>query len=98
MNTEGDFEGQLAIAHNGTEIWTYRGKIGNVNFWERFAKYSDIPTVPTNVSAFTNDAGYLTAHQSLSGYATEEYVTSAISTALGSIETTLETLTTGGGI
>jgi hypothetical protein len=28
-----------------------------------------IPTVPTNVSAFTNDAGYLTQHQSLEGYA-----------------------------
>lgn len=28
-----------------------------------------IPTVPTNVSAFTNDAGYLTQHQSLVGYA-----------------------------
>lgn len=27
-----------------------------------------IPTVPTNVSAFTNDAGYLTQHQSLSNY------------------------------
>ena len=24
-----------------------------------------IPTVPTNVSAFTNDAGYLTSHQTL---------------------------------
>ena len=29
-----------------------------------------IPTVPTNVSAFTNDAGYLTQHQSLSDYRT----------------------------
>lgn len=29
----------------------------------------EIPTVPTNVSAFTNDAGYLTEHQSLDGYA-----------------------------
>ena len=28
-----------------------------------------IPTVPTQVSAFTNDAGYLTQHQSLEGYA-----------------------------
>ena len=28
-----------------------------------------IPTVPTDVSAFTNDAGYLTAHQDLSAYA-----------------------------
>lgn len=27
-----------------------------------------IPTVPTNVSAFTNDAGYLTEHQSLDSY------------------------------
>ena len=30
-----------------------------------------IPTVPTNVSAFTNDAGYLTQHQSLSDYYTK---------------------------
>ena len=28
-----------------------------------------IPVVPTNVSAFINDAGYLTQHQSLNGYA-----------------------------
>ena len=28
-----------------------------------------IPTVPANVSAFTNDAGYLTQHQSLAAYA-----------------------------
>lgn len=33
-----------------------------------------IPTVPVNVSAFANDAGYLTSHQSLSGYATEAWV------------------------
>lgn len=29
-----------------------------------------IPTVPTNVSAFSNDVGYITQHQSLDGYAT----------------------------
>lgn len=39
-----------------------------------------IPTVPTNVSAFTNDAGYLTEHQSLNGYATETYVNTQIDT------------------
>lgn len=33
-----------------------------------------IPVVPTNVSSFTNDAGYLTQHQSLSDYATKSYV------------------------
>lgn len=38
-------------------------------------EYSDllnkpvIPTIPTNVSAFTNDAGYLTEHQDISGKA-----------------------------
>lgn len=30
-----------------------------------------IPAIPTKVSAFTNDAGYLTAHQDLSGYQTK---------------------------
>lgn len=37
---------------------------------EGYAKISDIPavpTVPTNVSAFENDAGYLTQHQDISG-------------------------------
>lgn len=33
-----------------------------------------IPSVPTNVSAFANDAGYLTQHQSLAGYATQQWV------------------------
>ena len=37
-----------------------------------------IPTVPTNVSAFTNDAGYLTEHQSLDGLASETYVNTQI--------------------
>ena len=35
---------------------------------------AEIPTVPTKVSAFENDVPYLTEHQSLSGYATEEWV------------------------
>lgn len=35
-----------------------------------YALKSEIPTVPTNVSAFTNDAGYLTSHQDLTGYVT----------------------------
>ena len=37
-----------------------------------------IPVVPTNVSAFTNDAGYLTEHQSLDNYYTKEEVDQAI--------------------
>lgn len=38
-----------------------------------------IPTVPTKVSAFENDKGYLTEHQSLAGYATETYVNTVVS-------------------
>jgi hypothetical protein len=34
-----------------------------------YAKKSELPSVPTKVSAFTNDAGYLTAHQDISGKA-----------------------------
>lgn len=40
-----------------------------------------IPTVPTKVSAFENDKGYLTEHQSLAGYATETFVNTAVSNA-----------------
>ena len=35
---------------------------------------AEIPIVPTKVSAFENDVPYLTEHQSLSGYATEQWV------------------------
>lgn len=38
----------------------------------------EIPTVPTVVSAFENDAGYLTEHQSLADYATTESVNTAL--------------------
>lgn len=31
------------------------------------ASLSDIPTIPTNISAFNNDVGYLTQHQDISG-------------------------------
>lgn len=39
-----------------------------------YALKSEIPVVPTKVSAFENDANYLTEHQSLAGYATESWV------------------------
>lgn len=39
-----------------------------------------IPTVPTNVSAFTNDAGYLTEHQSLDNYYTKSEVDAELDT------------------
>ena len=36
---------------------------------EAYAKKTEIPTIPTKVSAFENDSGYLTEHQSLTDYA-----------------------------
>lgn len=51
-----------------------------------------IPTVPANVSAFNNDVGYLTEHQSLDGYAkigdipTDSHINDLINAALGVIE------------
>ena len=44
-----------------------------------------IPTVPTNISAFTNDIGYLTSHQSLADYSTTTQVQTMISSAINAI-------------
>lgn len=55
---------------------------------ESKADKSEMPTVPTNVSAFTNDAGYLTQHQSLSNY----YTKSEVDTMVGDIETLLSNI------
>lgn len=47
---------------------------------ETKADKTEIPTVPTNVSAFTNDAGYLTQHQSLNDYYTKSEVDTSLET------------------
>lgn len=41
-----------------------------------YARKDEIPSVPTKVSAFENDKGYLTEHQSLDGYAKKEEIPS----------------------
>lgn len=69
-----------------------------------------IPTVPSNVSAFTNDAGYLTQHQDISGKADKVTVVDVSSTGnvsqalapntfyrFGSIDSLALTLTAGTG-
>jgi len=43
--------------------------------------YGEIAGTPTNVSAFTNDAGYLTEHQSLANYYTKGEVDTAVANA-----------------
>lgn len=94
-STSGAFVGQLCIVGNGKSVYVYKGLISNVHLWMQIPTMNDIPT---KVSQLENDSGFLTKHQSLDGYAKEEYVTEAISTALGSVETALEAITTGGGV
>ena len=73
---EGANLGKTALQEETDPIWT----VEKVNYYtksevntslESKANKSEIPTVPTNVSAFTNDAGYLTEHQSLNNYYTK---------------------------
>lgn len=74
-NSYNDLDNKPTIpeAYDDTEI---RQMIAGKQPMGDYALKSEIPTVPTNVSAFTNDAGYLTEHQSLNGYATETWVES----------------------
>lgn len=48
--------------------------------------------IPIKVSDLANDAGYLTQHQSLTGYATENYVDTKVSSLVDSAPETLNTL------
>lgn len=54
-----------------------------------YALKSEIPTVPTKVSEFENDAGYLTSHQDISGKADKSTV-DEIATRVGAVEDALE--------
>ena len=73
---EGANLGKTALQEETDPVWTAE----KVNYYtksevntslEAKANKTEIPTVPTNVSAFTNDAGYLTEHQSLDDYYTK---------------------------
>lgn len=73
---EGANLGKTALQEETDPIWTaekgnYYTKTEVNTSLESKANKSEIPTVPTNVSAFTNDAGYLTEHQSLDNYYTK---------------------------
>lgn len=73
---EGSNLGKTALQEETDPVWTaekvnYYTKTEVDTSLESKANKSEIPTVPTNVSAFTNDAGYLTEHQSLDNYYTK---------------------------
>ena len=80
---EGADLGKTALQEETDPVWTaekvnyYTKSEVNVSL-ETKANKSEIPTVPTNVSAFTNDAGYLTEHQSLNDYYTKSEVNTSL--------------------
>ena len=70
-------DGDIEITTGGTiDLSNYYTTAQTVNLVESAVTRveGEMPTVPTSNTAFTNDAGYLTEHQSLSGYATEQWV------------------------
>ena len=82
---EGANLGKTALQEETDPVWTaekgnYYTKTEVNTSLETKANKSEIPTVPTNVSAFTNDAGYLTEHQSLNDYYTKTEVNTSLET------------------
>ena len=80
---EGADLGKTALQEETDPIWTaekgnYYTKSEVNTSLEAKANKTEIPTVPTNVSAFTNDAGYLTEHQSLNDYYTKSEVNTSL--------------------
>ena len=80
---EGADLGKTAIQEETDPVWTaekgnYYTKSEVNTSLETKANKTEIPTVPTNVSAFTNDAGYLTEHQSLNDYYTKSEVDTSL--------------------
>ena len=64
-----------ALNGYATETWvTNQGYSTFSGDYNDLTNKPTIPTIPTNVSAFTNDAGYITS-SALTGYATETWVT-----------------------
>ena len=80
---EGADLGKTALQEETDPVWTaekgnYYTKTEVNTSLETKANKSEIPTVPTNVSAFTNDAGYLTEHQSRDNYYTKSEVNTSL--------------------
>ena len=69
----GGYPIQIAYTANG-RLWTRIATSSTTwGAWKKIARTEDIPT---KLSQLTNDKGYLTSHQSLAGYATQDWVNS----------------------
>lgn len=61
---------QYLTEHQSLANYVLNSSLGSVAFsndYDDLDNKPTIPTIPTNVSAFNNDSGYLTAHQNISG-------------------------------
>jgi len=88
-------KGNYLISETDPTVPSYVKNItqANITSWNNKSDFSGnyndltnkptIPTVPTNVSAFTNDVGYLTQHQDISGKANK---ISVVQTSASTIE------------
>ena len=64
-----------SLSGYATQTWVQnQGYLKEHQSLAEYALKTEIPIVPTKVSAFENDAGYLTSHQSLKDYATKSWV------------------------
>ena len=64
-----------SLSEYATQTWVQnQGYLTQHQSLAEYALKTEIPIVPTKVSAFENDAGYLTSHQSLKDYATKSWV------------------------
>ena len=73
VESQGYLTEHQSLSGYATEQWVLdKNYITGVDL-SNYALKSEIPTVPTSNTAFTNDAGYITS-TALNGYATEAYV------------------------
>ena len=70
---------------SSSEKATWNGKSDFSGDYNDLTNKPTIPTVPTNVSAFTNDAGYLTQHQDISGKLDTSAVKTTTNTTQGNV-------------
>jgi len=75
-NAEGEVNSELINIRIGKEIYSLPSTNGlaSTEYVDKAIGALEIPEVPTNVSEFTNDAGYLTQHQDISHLATKEEI------------------------
>jgi hypothetical protein len=82
--TEGEVNTLLGAKADSSSLAT----VATSGSYNDLSNKPTIPTVPTTVSSFTNDAGYLTSHQDISGKA--DVVTIVTNSSTGSVTQALD--------